>query len=50
LIDIEAAGPYTCYRTGPRTIRCRGSSDCRVLIVSHKPTMIDAAAPAWSPI
>ena len=30
---------------GPGIIRYRGSSDCRVLIVSHKPIMIAAAAP-----
>ena len=30
---------------GPGIIGYRGSSDCRVLIVSHKPIMIAAAAP-----
>ena len=35
---------------GPGIIRYRGSSDCRVLIVSHKPIMIAAAAPTWSPV
>jgi len=30
---------------GPGTIGRRGSSDCRVLVVSHKPIMIAAAAP-----
>ena len=30
---------------GPGIIRYRGSSDCRILIVSHKPIMIAAAAP-----
>jgi hypothetical protein len=35
---------------GPGIIRYRGSSDCRVLIVSHKPIMIAAAAPTRSPI
>jgi hypothetical protein len=35
---------------GPGIIGYRGSSDCRVLVVSHKPIMIAAAAPARSPI
>ena len=35
---------------GPGIIRYRGSSDCRILIVSHKPIMIAAAAPTRSPI
>jgi hypothetical protein len=30
---------------GPGIIRHRGSSDCRILIVFHKPIMIAAAAP-----
>ena len=30
---------------GAGIIRYRGSSDCRTLIVSHKPIMIAAAAP-----
>jgi hypothetical protein len=30
---------------GPGIIRYRGSSDCRILIVSHKPIMNAAAAP-----
>ena len=30
---------------GPGIIRYRGSSDCRILIVFHKPIMIAAAAP-----
>jgi hypothetical protein len=30
---------------GPGIIGYRGSSDCRVLVVSHKPIMIAAAAP-----
>ena len=30
---------------GPGIIRYRGGSGCRVLIVSHKPIMIAAAAP-----
>jgi len=30
---------------GPGIIRYRGSSDCRIVIVSHKPIMIAAAAP-----
>ena len=30
---------------GPGLIGYRGSSDCRVLVVSHKPIMIAAAAP-----
>jgi hypothetical protein len=30
---------------GPGIIGYRGSSDCRILIVSHKPIMIAAAAP-----
>jgi hypothetical protein len=30
---------------GPGIIGYRGNSDCRVLIVSHKPIMIAAAAP-----
>ena len=33
---------------GPGIIRYRGSSDCRILIVSHKPIMIAAAAPTRS--
>jgi hypothetical protein len=41
--------PATCPRQvrqqrGPGIIRYRGSSDCRILIVSHKPIMIAAAA------
>ena len=35
---------------GPGIIRYRGSSDCRILIVSHKPIMIAAAAPTRSPL
>ena len=35
---------------GPGIIRYRGSSDCRILVVSHKPIMIAAAAPTRSPI
>jgi hypothetical protein len=35
---------------GPGVIGYRGSSDCRVLIVSHKLIMIAAAAPTWPPI
>jgi hypothetical protein len=34
---------------GPGLISYRGSSDCRVLVVSHKPIMIAAAAPLRSP-
>ena len=34
---------------GPGIIRYRGSSDCRILIVSHKPIMIAAAAPVRGP-
>jgi broad specificity phosphatase PhoE len=30
---------------GPGIIRYRGSSDCRILVVSHEPIMIAAAAP-----
>jgi len=30
---------------GPGLIDYRGSNDCRVLVVSHKPIMIAAAAP-----
>jgi hypothetical protein len=30
---------------GPGIIRCRGSSDCRILIVPHKLIMIAATAP-----
>jgi hypothetical protein len=33
---------------GPGIIGYRGSSDCRVLVVSHKPIMIAAAAPTRS--
>jgi hypothetical protein len=33
---------------GPGIIGYRGSSDCRVLVVSHKPVMIAAAAPTRS--
>ena len=35
---------------GPGIISYRGSSDCRVLIVSHKPIMIAAAAPLRGPL
>jgi hypothetical protein len=35
---------------GPGIIRYRGSSDCRVLVVSHKPIMIAAAAPLRGPL
>jgi hypothetical protein len=35
---------------GPGIIRYRGSSDCRILIVSHKPIMIAAAAPLCGPL
>jgi hypothetical protein len=34
-----------CQQTGPGIIGYRGSSDRRILIVSHKPIMIAAAAP-----
>ena len=34
---------------GPGLIGYRGSSDCRVLVVSHKPIMIAAAAPLRGP-
>ena len=34
---------------GPGIIRYRGSSDCRILIVSCKPIMIAAAAPLRGP-
>jgi len=34
---------------GPGIIRYRGSSDCRILIVFHKPIMIAAAAPLRGP-
>jgi hypothetical protein len=34
---------------GPSIIRYRGSSDCRILVVSHKPIMIAAAASTRSP-
>ena len=34
---------------GPGLIGYRGSSDCRVLVVSHKPIMIAAAAPLPRP-
>jgi hypothetical protein len=34
-----------CQQRGPGIIGYRGSSDCRVLVVSHKPVMIAAAAP-----
>jgi hypothetical protein len=34
----------------PGIIRYRGSSDCRILIVSHKPIMIAAAAFTRSPL
>ncbi len=35
---------------GPGIIRYRGSSDCRIVIVSHKPIMIAAAAPLRAPL
>src|SRR5206468_12898723 len=35
---------------GPGPIGYRGSSDCRVLVVSHKPIMIAAAAPLRGPL
>src|SRR4249920_2171668 len=35
---------------GPGLIGYRGSSDCRVLVVSHKPIMIAAAAPLRGPL
>src|SRR5437763_4617006 len=35
---------------GPGLIGYRGSSDCRVLVVSHKPIMIAAAASLRSPL
>jgi hypothetical protein len=35
---------------GPGVIGYRGSSDCRVLVVSYKPIMIAAAAPTRPPI
>ena len=36
---------------GPGIIRYRDSSDCRILIVSHIPITIAAAAPlTWSPV
>jgi hypothetical protein len=35
---------------GPGLIGYRGSSDCRVLVVSHKPIMIAAAAPLHGPL
>jgi hypothetical protein len=34
-----------CQQRGPGIIGYLGSSDCRVLVVSHKPIMIAAAAP-----
>jgi hypothetical protein len=34
-----------CQQRGPGIIGYRGSSDGRVLVVSHKPIMIAAAAP-----
>ena len=34
---------------GPGILRYRDSSDCRILIVSHKPIMIAAAAPFSRP-
>jgi hypothetical protein len=34
---------------GPGIIGYRGSSDCRIVVVSHKPIMIAAAAPLRSP-
>jgi hypothetical protein len=34
---------------GPGIIAYRGSCDCRVLLASHKPIMIAAAAPTRSP-
>ena len=39
-----------CQQRGPGLIRFRGSSDCLVLVVSHKPIMIAAAAPLRGPL
>jgi hypothetical protein len=39
-----------CQQRRPGIIGYRGSSDCRILVVSHKPIMIAAAAPTRSPI
>jgi hypothetical protein len=39
-----------CQQRGPGIIGYRGSSGCRVLVVSHKPIMIVAAASLCGPL